>query len=54
MALLPSVKITFEIFSLTATLAAKDNPLFDALLSDNMSNNQETFVEKQGVHSDGS
>ena len=45
MGLLPRVKITSEICSLTAILAVKDNPLSDALLSDNLSNSQETFVE---------
>ena len=46
MASLPSVRITFEICSLTATLADKDNPSSDALLSDNSSNSQETFVKE--------
>ena len=34
-----SVRTTSKIFLLTATLADKDNPLSDALLSDNSSNN---------------
>ena len=41
---LPSVGITSEICSLTATLIDKDNPSSDTL-SDNSSNSQETFVE---------
>ena len=44
-ALLPGVGITSKICLLTATLADKDNPSSDALLSDNLSNSQETFVE---------
>ena len=51
MASLPGVRITSEICSLTATLTAKDNPLSDALLSDNSSNNQETFIEGWQVRS---
>ena len=47
---LPSVRITSEICLLTATLADKDNPSSDALLSDNLSNSQETFVEGRRVH----
>ena len=50
MALLPDVRITFKICLLTATLADKNNPSSDALLSDNSTNNQETFVEGQRVH----
>ena len=50
-ALLPGVGITFEICLLTATLADKDNPSSDTLLSDNLSNNQETFVEGRQVRS---
>ena len=42
-ALLPGIGITSEICLLTATLADKDNPSSDALLSDNSSNSQETF-----------
>ena len=42
MALLPSVRITSEICSLTATVDDKDNPSSDALLSDNLSNSKET------------
>ena len=42
MASLPSIRITFEIYLL---IADKDNPSSDALLSDNSSNSQETFVE---------
>ena len=42
MALLPSVRITSKISLLIATLADKDNPSSDALLSDNLSNSQET------------
>ena len=49
-ALLPSVRITFEICLLTATLTDNDNPSSDALLSDNSSNSQETFAEGQRVH----
>ena len=49
--MLPGVGITSEICLLTATLADKDNPSSDALLSDNSSNSQETFVEGQPVHS---
>ena len=45
MALLPVIRITSEICLLTATLSDKDNPSTDALLSDNSSNSQETFVE---------
>ena len=46
MASLPSIrKNHFEICLLTATLADKDNPSSDALLSGNLSNSQETFVE---------
>ena len=42
---LPGVGITSEFCLLTATLADKDNPFSDALLSDNLSNSQEIFVE---------
>ena len=49
---LPGIRITSEICLLTATLADKDNPLSNALLSDNSSNSQETFVEAWRVHSD--
>ena len=49
--MLPGVGITSEICLLTATLADKDNPSSDALLSDNLSNSQETFVEGWRVHS---
>ena len=52
-ALLPGVRITSEICLLTDTLADKDNPLSDALLSDNSSNSQETFVEGGQFISDG-
>ena len=38
MASLPSRRITSEICSLTFTFDIKDNPLPDALLSDNSSN----------------
>ena len=48
---LPGVGITSEICLLTATLADKDNPSSDALLSDNSSNSQETFVEGRRVRS---
>ena len=50
MVLLPSVRITSQICLLTATLADKDNPSSDVLLSDNSSNSQETFVEGWQVH----
>ena len=50
-ALLPGIRITSEICLLTATLTDKDNPLSDALLSDNSSNSQETFVEGRQVTS---
>ena len=50
-ALLPSIGITSEICLLTATLADKDNPSSDALLSDNSSNSQDTFVEGRQVRS---
>ena len=40
-----------ESVMLTATLADKDNPLSDALLSDNSLNSQETFVNGQRVRS---
>ena len=43
---LPGVGITSKICLLTATLADKDNPSSDALLSDNLSNSQETFLLK--------
>ena len=48
---LPGVGITYGICLLTATLADKDNPSSDALLSDNSSNSQETFVEERQVRS---
>ena len=48
---LPGVGITSKICLLTATLADKDNPSSDALLSDNSSNSQETFVEGWQVRS---
>ena len=50
MASLPNVRITSEICSLTATLADKDNPSSDKLLSDSSSHSQETFVEGRQVH----
>ena len=50
MALLPSVRITSEICLFTAILTDKDNPSSDALLSENLSNSQETFVEGRRVH----
>ena len=46
---LTGVGITSETCLLTATLADKDNPLSDTLLSDNSSNSQETFVEGRWV-----
>ena len=46
---LSGVGITSKICLLTATLTDKDNPSSDALLSDNSSNNQETFVEGRQV-----
>ena len=42
MASLPSGRITSKICSLTFTFDIKDNPLPDALLSDNSSNCQDT------------
>ena len=42
------VGISSKICLLTATLADKDNPSSDALLSDNSSNSQETFLLKSG------
>ena len=48
---LPGIGITSEICLLTATLADKDNPSSDVLLSDNSSNSQETFVEGQQARS---
>ena len=48
---LPGVGITSQICLLTATLADKDNPSSDTLLSDNSLNSQETFVEGRQVHS---
>ena len=48
---LPGIGITSEIRLLTATLADKDNPLPDALLSDDSLNSQETFVEGRQVRS---
>ena len=50
MSIVPGVGITSEIL-LTATLADKDNPSSNALLSDNSSNSQETFVEGRQVRS---
>ena len=50
MASLPSIRITSEFCLLTATLADEYNPWSDALLSDNLSNSQETFVERQRIH----
>ena len=50
---LPSIRITSETCSLTATLVVKDNlssDATDALLSDNSSNSQETFVKGWRVH----
>ena len=44
------VRITSKICLLTTTLADKDNPSSVALLSDNLSNSQETFVEGRRVH----
>ena len=41
---LPDIRITSEI---TSTLTNKDNPSSDALLSDDSSNGQETFVVGQ-------
>ena len=49
MASLPSVRITSKICLLTATLADKDNPLSDALLSNNSSNSQGILVEGRRV-----
>ena len=43
------VLLNGEICSLIATLAAKDNPSSDTLLSDNLSNRQDMFVEGQRV-----
>ena len=48
---LPGVGIISDIRLLTATLADKDNPSSDALLSDNSSNTQEAFVEGRQVRS---
>ena len=48
---LPGVEITSEICLLTATLADKNNPSSNTLLSDNLSNSQETFVEGWQVRS---
>ena len=48
---LPGVGITSKIYLLTATLADKDNPSSEALLSDNLSNSQETFIEGWQVRS---
>ena len=43
---LPRIRITSEICLLTATLAGKDNPSSDTLLSDTSQiASQETFVE---------
>ena len=44
---LPSVRITSKIYLLTTTLTDKDNSSSDALLSDNLSNGQDTFIEGQ-------
>ena len=49
--MLPGIGVTSEICLLTATLADKDNPMSDALLSDNSSNSQKTFVEERQVRS---
>ena len=49
MALLPSMRITFEIDLLTATLTDKDKPSSDALLLGDLIKNQETFVEGHRV-----
>ena len=46
---LPGIGIPSETCLLAATLADKDNPSSDALLSDNLSNSQETFVEGRQV-----
>ena len=46
---IPSIRITSKICLLT-TLADKDNPSSDTLLSGNSSNSQETFVEGWLVH----
>ena len=40
-----SIRITSKICLLTTTLADKDTSSSDALLSDNLSNSQETFIE---------
>ena len=48
--LLPGVRITSKICLFTAILADTHNPSFDALLSDNSSNSQETVVEGWQVH----
>ena len=44
-ALLPSIRITYKICLLAATLTEKDNKSSDVLLSDNLSNSQGAFVE---------
>ena len=54
MASLLGIRITFEICLLTATLADKDNPSSDALLSDNSSNSQELLLKVGEFVSDGS
>ena len=48
---LSGIGITSEICLLIATLADKDNPLSDTLLSDNASNSQKTFVVGRRVQS---
>ena len=45
--LLPSIRINSKFCLLTATLTDKDNLSSDVLLSDNLSNGQEIFVERQ-------
>ena len=45
MASLPSVRITSKICLSTATLMDTDKLLSDVLLSDNLSNSQDTFVK---------
>ena len=46
---LPGVEITSEICLLTVTLADKDNPSPDTLLSDNSLNSHEIFAEGHQV-----
>ena len=50
MALLSSIRIISEVCLLAAALTDKDNPLSDVLLSDNLSNSQEAFIEGWQVH----